>query len=183
MCSINEDCPHRPPLVKSHVMLNLPSLPSPTELHRMFENGEIGHDELHASINAHAKALVDEMVEEHSNPIAAYLEQVRNRRAAKKLIRKHGAAVVREVLAALAKDRSFPLAGLLWNAHHEDVPIFCFLRATHPPVLKIVEITDHPRLVLAKIAYGTDPKNLLHATITMRRDWQGALKVEQHSVD
>jgi len=141
----------------------------------MFESGEITRDELHASINIHAKALVDEIVEEHKNPVAAYLEQMRNRRAAKKLIRKNGVAIVREVLSALANDRTFPFAGLLWNAHHEDVPIFCFLRTTHPPVLKINEITDHPRVVIAKISYGTDSKKLLHATVTMRRDWQGIL--------
>lgn len=149
----------------------------------MFESGEISREELHASINVHAKALVDEMVEEHNNPIAAYLEQLRNRRAAKKLIRNNGEALVREILVALANDRTFPLAGLLWNAHHEDVPIFCFLRATHPPVLKITEIIDHPRVVVAKLSYGSEPKKLLRATITLRRDWQGLLKVEQHALD
>lgn len=163
-------------------MPNLPSIPSPYELHRMFENGEISREELHASINVHAKALVAEIVEAHNNPVAAYLEQLRNRRAAKKLIRKNGAAVVRDVLAALANDRTFLLAGLLWNAHHEDVPIFCFLRATHPPVLRIAEITDHPRVVIARIIYGTDPQNLINETITMRRDWQGILKVERHNI-
>ena len=148
----------------------------------MFENGEISRDELHASINVHAKALVDEMVLENRNPIAAYIEQIRNRRAAKKLIQKNGRAVVREVLTALGNDRSFPLAGLLWNAHHEDVPIFCFLRATHPPVFKITDIVDHPRVIIAKITYGNHHKDLTRSSVTMRRDWQGILKVERHDI-
>ncbi len=149
----------------------------------MFESGEITREELHASINAHAKALVDEIVEEHSNPIAAYLEQIRNRRAAKKLIRKNGGAVVREVLTALGRDRSFPLAGLLWNADHEDVPIFCFLRATHPPIFRVREITNHPQVVLIKIEFGMGLKELNRETITLLRDWKGELKVDKRVLD
>ena len=166
-----------------NAMLNLPRLPSPSELHRMFDEGEITREELHASINVHARALVEEIVDENQNPIAAFLEQRRNRLAAKKLIKKHGSALLREVIVALSNERTFPLAGLFWNASHEDIPLFCFLRTKHPPIFRISEIVDNPRILLAKVAYGADPKALTEETISMRRDWQGTLVVDKRAAD
>ena len=72
-------------------------VPTPPELFRLFESGELSREDLQAAMALHARRLIKEMVQARRNPVGAYLEQLRNRTAAARLARKHGADLVREV--------------------------------------------------------------------------------------
>jgi hypothetical protein len=101
-------------------------IPTPKQLFALFERGEIERDELQALMALHAKELIAEMEEDYQNPAAAWIETLLARRAASRLVRKHGSRLLREVLIALAELEEFPPAKRLWNAAHPDVPLHCF---------------------------------------------------------
>lgn len=113
-------------------------LESPRQILARYERGELEREEMHALMALHARALVREMEEDSLNPAAAWVENLRARRAAGQLVRRHGSRLVREVLAALAEVDGFPPANLLWNAEHPDVPLHCFLRIRREPVFRIL---------------------------------------------
>jgi hypothetical protein len=113
-------------------------LPTPSELFAQFERGEIQRDELQALLALHARELIAEIEDDYQNPAAAWLENMLARRAAGRLVRRHGSRLVREVLIALAGVPDFPPARYLWNAAHPDVPLHCFLRMRREPVLRIL---------------------------------------------
>ena len=88
----------------------------------------------------YARELIDEMEEDHQNPAAAWMEGLLARRAAKRLIRRHGSGLLREILLAISLVPDFPPAKYLWNAAHPDVPVHCFLRIRREPVFRISTI-------------------------------------------
>ncbi len=134
------------------------SLPTPPELFRQFEAGDISREELQATMAMHARDLIEEMVEERTNPLAAYLERVRNIMTAKKLSRKYGGSLLREVLSALGEIPAFPPAHLLWNASHKQMPLHCFIRMRHEPVFRIARLDVSPMKVTARVEYGANAK-------------------------
>ncbi|HEY1120314.1 MAG TPA: hypothetical protein VGE67_01885, partial [Haloferula sp.] len=113
-------------------------LPTPSQIIASFERGEIERDELHAMMALHARELIREMEEDYQNPAAAWIESLLARRATGRLVRRHGARVVREVLVAIAEVPDFPPARYLWNAGHADVPLHCFFRMRRDPVFRIL---------------------------------------------
>ncbi len=115
-------------------------IPTPRQIFASFERGEIERDELHALMALHARELIQEMEEDHQNPAAAWIEGLLARRAASRLVRLHGARVLREVLVALADVPDFPPARYLWNAAHPDVQLHCFLRIRREPVFRILSV-------------------------------------------
>ena len=86
----------------------------------------------------HARELIAEMEEDYQNPAAAWIEGLLAKRAAARLIRRHGSRLLRELLVALADVADFPPARYLWNAGHPDVPLHCFLRMRREPVFRIL---------------------------------------------
>lgn len=134
--------------------MNFESHPTPPQLFRQFERGEISRETLHASLAVHARGLIAEMVEEQRNPKISYLERLRNFAAARKLARKHGAAKIREILSTLGAIETFPPAQLLWNAGHADVPLHCFFRSKIEPVFRITRLEIQPMLVSLDVEYG-----------------------------
>lgn len=114
-------------------------LPTPSQLAAQFERGEIERDEFQALMAMHARELIAEIEEDYQNPAAAWIESLRARQAAGRLIRRHGSRLLREVLVALSEVPDFPPARYLWNAAHPDVPLHCFLRIRKVPVFKILE--------------------------------------------
>ena len=62
-----------------------PASPTPRQLFRLLDGGEITREQFRAAMALHAESLIEEMVEVHENPVAAWLETLRNRRAAAKL--------------------------------------------------------------------------------------------------
>ena len=105
-----------------------------------FERGEIERDELHALMALHARELIREMEEDHQNPAAALLERILAGRLIRRLVRRHGARLVRDCLIALSRVDDFPAAGRLWNASHPDLPLHCFMRMRRRPVFRILAI-------------------------------------------
>lgn len=134
--------------------MNFERHPTPPQLFRRFEDGEISREELHAALAVHARGLIAEMVEERRNPKTSYLERLRNFAAARRLAKKHGPARLREILAALGAIEGFPPAQLLWNAGHADVPLHCFFRSRIEPVFRITRLEVRPMLVSLDVEYG-----------------------------
>lgn len=164
-------------------MVNLrfePSPRTPVQLFRLFESGAISREELHAAMADHARLLIEEMEEQHRNPVVAYFESLLNDRAAKKLAKRHGEAEVREILASLAELPEFPPAIYLWNAMHLDVPLHCFLRTRNPPVLRVRRLEASRLKAVIELEYGVSRGNQLRRELFfLKRNWQGDLLVEK----
>ncbi|NQW99234.1 hypothetical protein HQ447_01150, partial [bacterium] len=121
--------------------------------------------------------LIQEMEEDYQNPAAAWIERLLAKRAAGRLIKLHGAAVLREVLVALADLPDFPPARYLWNAAHPDVPLHCFFRMRREPVFKILSLLPQPAGFRVLTEYGSAGK-ATRRTILLKRDDHWKLKVE-----
>lgn len=147
------------------------SLPTPPELFRQFETGEISREELQATMALHARDLIDEMVEDHKNPFKAYMERIRNLTATTKLSRKHSSALLREVFTAMGKIPNFPPAHLLWNASHRQMPLHCFVRMKVEPIFRVVKMEVTPMKVTVRVEYGESAKDkIIRETIVLHRD-------------
>ena len=152
-------------------VLKFSSLPTPPALFRQFENGEISREELQATMALHARDLIDEMEETKRNPLSAYMERLRNLAAVRKLNRKYGSALLREVLIALGEIPGFPPAHLLWNASHLQMPMHCFIRMRQEPVFRIVKMDVSPMKITVRVEYGANSKNeTTRETIVLHRD-------------
>ena len=113
---------------------------TPRQLATRFERGEIDRDEFQSMMAVHQRELIDEIEEEHQNPLAAWVEARLAKSSVKKLLRKHTQFQIREVLVALSEAPGFPLAKYLWNAAHPDVPLHCFFRIRKEPVFQILSM-------------------------------------------
>lgn len=111
-------------------------------------------EEMHALMALHARELIREMEEEYQNPAAAWIESLLARRSMSRLVRRHSARLVREVLVALADVPDFPPVGNLWNAAHPDVPLHCFLRIRREPVFRILGLESKGGEILTHIEHG-----------------------------
>ena len=99
----------------------------------MLDNGQMTRDEFREAMKLHALEIIDEMEEDHLNPVAALLEQVTSRRAASRLLKKNSESLVREVLLTLSEVEDFPPARWLWNAAHPHIPLHAFSAAKECP--------------------------------------------------
>ncbi len=102
----------------------------------------------------HARELIVEMEEDYQNPATAWIESLLTRKAAGRLVRRHGARLVREILIALAEVPDFPPARHLWNAAHPDVPLHCFLRMRREPVFRILNIANQSNTIELLVEHG-----------------------------
>ncbi len=152
--------------------MNFQPLPTPPELFRRYESGELSREQFHAAMAMHARELIDEMVEARRNPVTAYIEQLRNRTAAARLARRHGAALVREILAALGTIPDFPPAQLLWNAPHREVPLHCFFRTKHEPLFRVLKLHIVAGKVRVLVEYGESAAPLREEIVLMRDRFQ-----------
>jgi hypothetical protein len=119
-------------------------IPTPSQIIASFERGEMEREEMQALMAVHARGLIQEMEEDYQNPAAAWVESLLARRAAGRLVKRHGAALLREVLSAIADLPDFPPAAYLWNASHPDVPIHCFFRIRREPVFRVLSLEIGP---------------------------------------
>lgn len=146
-------------------------LPRPDLLMARFERGEITREELHAGMALHARALIREMEEDHLNPAAALLERLLAGRLARRLVKRHGARLVRECLVALSGVGDFPPAERLWNASHPDLPLHCFMRMRRRPVFRLLAIHREPDGSVRCITeHGSE--NDAPATRPTRTEWR-----------
>lgn len=162
--------------------MNFGLLPTPPELFRQFERGEISREELQATMAVHARGLIEQMEDERKNPKTSYLERLRNFASARKLSRKHGSKTVREVLRALGQIEGFPPAQILWNAGHTDVPLHCFFRSRIEPVFRVTRLAVEPMKVEIDVEYGAHDKKLTtRESIVFQRNAFLELELEDRS--
>lgn len=150
-------------------------IPTPSEIFYRFEKGEIDRDELHALMALNARELISEMEEDHLNPASALIEGLLTRRAAARLVRRHGGRLMREILHALSEVGDFPPARRLWNALHPDVPLHCFIRVRRVPVFGFVSIERNGSDFIVETRHGpAGKKNGIFRSFTLRRgpDWK-----------
>ena len=159
------------------------SIPTPPILFRQFERGEISREELQATMAIHARELIDEMVEARKNPMTSYLERLRNHAAVRKLARKYGTAILREVLILLGSVEGFPPAQILWNAGHLDVPLHCFFRTRAEPVFRITKMNVSPMKVQVFVEYGAHKFNeTTREIISLQRDARMNLELVERNM-
>ncbi|MEC5125359.1 hypothetical protein VSU19_01245 [Verrucomicrobiales bacterium BCK34] len=147
------------PLLAHSPPVKFNSYPTPPHLFRQYENGEISREELQATMALHARGLIEEMEEANKNPKTSYLERLRNHAAVRKIVKKHGRAVLRESLAVLGDIADFPPAQILWNASHGSVPLHCFIRSRIEPVFRITRFDVQPMFLTMEVEYGAHAKD------------------------
>lgn len=156
---------------------------NPNQLYRRFESGEIEFDELQKKMNEFAVELIDEMEDERANPRASFVDRLMNKRAASKLIKEHGEAVIRELFCAISEVEDFSPALLLWNADHWDVPLHCFIRLKRAPVFRVKELRVRSRQATMLIEHGSAKKGeTLREELRFQRDWQERMVVERRKI-
>lgn len=160
--------------------MNFNPYPTPPELFRQFERGEISREELQASMALHARGLIEEMEEARKNPKTSYIERLRNHAAVRRLSKKHGRAVLREALTVLGNTDGFPPNQILWNAGHADVPLHCFIRSRIEPVFRITRFDVEPMFISLDVEYGAnDKKKTTKESFLLQRDAQLNLAVAE----
>ena len=160
--------------------MNFGTLPTPPQLFRQFERGEISREELQATMAIHARGLIDEMEDERKNPKTSYLERLRNFSAARRLARKYGSKAIREVFSAMGRINGFPPAQILWNAGHTDVPLHCFIRSRKEPVFRVKRLELKPMRVEIDVEYGSNKKTeTIRETISFQRNAMLELEFEE----
>lgn len=149
----------------------------------MLDAGEITREEFREAMSHHARQLIEEMVEVRENPIVAWLELLKNRRAASRLAHQHGEARVRELLVALSDIPDFPLANWLWDADQPHVPLYCFLRSRREPVFRVLRIASAPFILTITVEYGSARKReAAREKLTFGRDRYGRLQVRERKM-
>jgi hypothetical protein len=153
-------------------------IPTPLQIFASFERGEIDRDEVHALMALHARELIQEMEEDHQNPAAALIESLLARRAAGRLVRRHGGRLLREILVAISEVSDFPPVKYLWNAAHPDVPLHCFLRMRREPVFRIAAIKPRGEVIEVDVEHGAAGRGQgSRKTFVLRRDGHWRLRV------
>lgn len=153
-------------------------IPTPHEIFRRFERGEIEREEMQSLMALNARELIAEMEEDRLNPAAALIELLLCRRAASKWVRQLGGRLVREILQALAEVEDFPPARRLWNAAHPDVPLHCFFRIRREPVFYFYSVERRGDRFLVETRYGSQEKRKQEIRFfTLRRGPDWMLKV------
>ncbi len=154
-------------------------IPTPSQIFASFERGEMEREEMHALMAVHARELIEEMEEDYQNPAAAWIESLLARRAAGRLVRRHGARLVREVLGALAEVSGFPPARYLWNAAHPDVPVHCFFRIRREPVFRILNLEAKSGEIRVHIEHGLSTRGKgIRIEFLLKRDRHWKLQAE-----
>ncbi len=155
-------------------------IPTPIEIFRRFERGEIERDEMQALMALNARELIAEMEQDRLNPAAALLELLLCRRAASKWVRRLGGRLVRDILQALANADDFPPARLLWNASHSDVPLHCFFRIRREPVFYLSSVERQAGQILVETRHGASGKVKQEIrTFVLKREADWILRVAE----
>ena len=153
---------------------------TPPQLFEDYEAGLLTREQLHAAMAFHARNLIEEVVEARENPLAAWWEGLLARKSASRLAARHGERRVRAIFSALAEIPDFLPAQWLWNAHHPDVPLFCFLRLRREPVFRLLKVVNEAGVVTVAIEYGaTDRKDATREEFVLRHKRFGGLEVTE----
>lgn len=152
---------------------------SPQRLLALYRAGSISRVQWLEGMRLHFLLALREIEDNRRAPKLARLETWRCRNAARRLLREHTQAELREVFMALCELDDFPPATYLWNADQLDVPLHCLLRERREPVLRFPEIRIRRLTAELVIEYGgAKRKSRTREKITLRRDWRGTMVVE-----
>ncbi len=152
---------------------------SPHRLLGLYRAGKITRAQWLAGMRLHFLLALKEIQEDSDAPKRARLETWRCKNAARRLLREHTQAELREVFSALAELDDFPPSAYLWNADQMDVPLHCLLREKREPVLRFSNVQIHRLTAELTIEYGgLKKKDRTRENITLRRDWRGTMVVE-----
>lgn len=154
-------------------------LTSPNRLFALYDAGEITRDQWREGMRQHFLLALREIEEERSDPKLALMERWRCRSTAKRLLKDHTEAELREVFMALAEIDDFPPATYLWNADQLETPLYCFMREKREPVLRFIKLRISRMTASVTIEYGgLNANERVQERITMRRDWRGVMVLE-----
>jgi hypothetical protein len=158
--------------------MKLAPFPTPRNLMLQWQEGEIERDEMQRLMGEHQKALLDEADHFHFNPIAGYIESLLNKRAARRLLRQHSEASIRELFLALSWLHDFPSSAFLWNADHWDVSLHAFFRTRSEPVFRVRELMIKSSRAVMLVEYGSPKKSeIRRERLTLKRHWKGEMEV------
>lgn len=153
-------------------------LRTPPQLFDDFEADLLTREQLHAALAFHARGLIEEVVEAHENPIAAWWDGLLARKTAARLAARHGEKRLRTIFAALSEVADFPPAAWLWNALHPDVPLFCFFRLRREPLFRLLKITHHAGTIRVTVEHGpAAPAPIIREEFTLTHRRGGGLEV------
>jgi hypothetical protein len=156
---------------------------SPRQLFHLLDTGRLSREEFREAMKAAAEELIEEMEEDHLNPVAAFMEQMLCRRAASKLLKKHEESLIREVLQALSELDDFPPGRWLWNAAHPHIPLHAFFRSKREPVFRILDLEAMPQIVTVTVEYGQAASMaVIREQFRLRRDRRRQLGLERRQV-
>ena len=127
--------------------------------------------EFQTLMSIHQRELIQEIEEDHQNPMAAWLESRLAKSSLKRLLKKHSASQIREILVAISEADDFPLAKYIWNAPHPDIPLHCFFRIRRKPVFQILSIRSEGDTVEVHLEIH-QVRNRLRINLTRDSQWR-----------
>ena len=158
--------------------MKLPPFPTPRHLILQWQEGEIERGEMQRMMGEHQKALLDEADHFHFNPIAGYIEGLLNKRAARRLMREHSEAAIRELFLSLSWLHDFEPSAFLWNADHWDVSLHAFFRTRTDPVFRVRELMVKSSRAIMLVEHGSLKKSeIRRERLTFKRHWKGEMEV------
>lgn len=159
--------------------MNPQHIPSPNRLFAWYESGQITLEQWREGMRLQFISALKEIEEDRSDPKLALMERWRCKSAARKLLKEHTEAELREVFMSLAEIDDFPPANYLWNADQLETPLYCFLREKREPILRFLSVQINRLTANITIEYGgVSAMQRIQERITMRRDWRGVMVVE-----
>ena len=159
--------------------MNPQHIPSPNRLFAWYESGQITIEQWREGMRHQFLLALKEIEEERSDPKLAFMERWRCKHAARKLVKYHTEAELREIFVSLAEIDDFPPANYLWNADQPETPLYCFLREKREPIIRFLNVQINRLTANITIEYGgADIKQRIQEKITMRRDWRGVMVAE-----
>lgn len=158
--------------------MKLAPFPTPRNLILQWQDGEIEREEMQRMMSEHQKELLKEADSYHFNPIAGYLEGLLNKRAARRLVREHGEAAIRELLLALSWLHDFEPGAYLWNADHWDVALHAYFRTKSEPVFRVRELMVKSSRAVMIVEHGSAKRSeTRRERLTFKRHWKGEMEV------
>ena len=159
--------------------MNDAQLISPHRLLKLYRAKKITRAQWLAGMRLHFLLALKEIEEDRSQPKRASMESWRCKNAARRMLRNHTEAELREIFTALGELDDFPPSVYLWNADQSDVPLHCLLREKRVPVLRFTDVQIRRLTAELVIEYGgLRKKDRTREKITLRRDWRGTMVVE-----
>ena len=149
--------------------------PTPPQLFEEFEAGEITRDQLHAGLAWHARELVEEIVEVHENPVAAWWDTMLAKRTADRWANRHGIWCIRHVLSALSRVPDFEPARFLWQALHSDVPLYCFFRLRRSPVFRLRKLENKNGNLRVEVEYENEAEEVVRSSFHLEHAAEGLM--------